>query len=106
MLLLRPQQQQALEVTGGAHIVQNRPLLYSGSTPGMFADKGTGGTTQHNNVQLTRSQRTPAELIVVVVSTLNIRPSNHGRGTPPPLENDTASTQIKDEDKSSRTGPS
>jgi len=105
MLLRRPQQQQALEVTGGAHIFQNRPLLYSGLTPGMFADKGTEGTTQHNNVQLTRSQRTPAKLIVVVVSTLNIRPSNHERGTPRPLENDTVPTQIKDDDKSSRTGP-
>jgi len=105
MLLLRPQQQQALELTGGTHIVQNRTLLYSGSTPGMFADKETGGTTHRNKIQLTRSQRTPAELIVVVVSTLNIRTTNQGRGTLRPLENDTASTRIKQEDESIRTGP-
>jgi len=105
MLLLRPQQQQALQITGGAHVVQKRTLHYSGSTPGLFADKETGGTTQHKRIQLTRSQGTPAELIVAFVITLNIRFTNQGRGAPRPLENDTASTQTRQEDKSSDTGP-
>jgi len=105
MLLFRPQQQQELQITGGAHVVQNRALLYSGSTPGMFSNKETGGTTLNNKIQLNRSQGTPAELIVVVVFTLNILPTNQERETPGRLENDTDLTQMKQEDKSSHTGP-
>jgi len=104
MLLICSQQQQELNITGGALVDQNRTLLYSDSMPGMLAYTDTGETTAHNNTPLNRSQGTPAELVVVVVSTLNIRLANHGRRTPRSLENDTASTQMKDADHSSHTG--